>query len=117
MATQPKHIYEFGPFRLIPSERQLLRSNQPVSLTGKSFDLLVALVENSGRLVEKKELLKRIWPDSFVEEANLSVNMSALRRALGEGPDDHQFVDTVPRHGYRFVAEVKEIWENDALSD
>ena len=114
MAAQRKHIYEFGPFRLIPSERQLLRDNHPVSLAGKSFDLLVALVENSGRLVEKEELIRRIWPDSFVEEANLSVNMTALRRALGEGPDDHRFIETVPRHGYRFIADVTERWENGA---
>ena len=69
------------------------------------------LVENSGHLIEKGELLKRIWPDSFVEEANLSVNMSALRRALGEGPNEHQYVETVPRRGYRFVAGVEERWD------
>jgi DNA-binding winged helix-turn-helix (wHTH) protein/TolB-like protein/Tfp pilus assembly protein PilF len=114
MSAQAKHIYQFGPFRLIPSERQLLRDNHPVSLTPKTFDLLVLLVENSGHLLEKEVLLKRIWPDSYVEEANLSVNMSALRRALGEGPEDHRYVETVPRHGYRFVAEVKERWENGA---
>jgi len=114
MVSQPKHFYEFGPFRLVPSERQLLRDNRPVPLTPKTFDLLVVLVENSGHLIEKAELLKRIWPDSFVEEANLSVNMSALRRALGEDSNDPQFVETVPRHGYRFVAEVKERWENGA---
>jgi len=114
MATQPKHIYEFGPFRLIPSERQLLRESQPVPLTPKSFDLLIVLVENSGHLIEKGDLLKRIWPDSYVEEANLSVNISALRRALGEGPDGHQYVETVARHGYRFVAEVKERWNGGA---
>ena len=114
MATPRKHVYEFGPFTLIPSERQLLRDHLPVSLAGKSFDLLVVLVENSGRLVGKEELLKRIWPDSFVEEANLSVNMTALRRALGEGRDDLRYVETVPRHGYRFVAEVREKWENGA---
>ena len=116
MAAQPKQIYEFGPFRLIPSERRLLRDNQPVSLTPKAFDLLVVLVESSGRLIEKAEMLKKIWPDSFVEEANLSVNMTALRRALGEGPEDHQYVETVPRHGYRFVAEVSERWENGAAA-
>ncbi len=88
MVKQAKRIYEFGPFQLIPGERQLLRDNQPVPLTPKSFDLLVVLVENSGHLIEKGELMKRIWPDSFVEEANLSVNISALRRALGEGPND-----------------------------
>jgi len=115
MAAQPKLIYEFGPFRLIPTERQLLRADQPVPLTPKTFDLLVVLVESSGHLIKKDELLKRIWPDSFVEEANLSVNMSALRRALGEGPEDHQYVETVPRHGYRFVAEVRETWENGAV--
>jgi TolB-like protein/DNA-binding winged helix-turn-helix (wHTH) protein/Tfp pilus assembly protein PilF len=114
MAQQGKHIYEFGPYRLIPSERQLLRENQPVPLTSKTFDLLVVLVENSGHLIGKEELLQRIWPDSFVEEANLSVKMTGLRRALGEGPDDHRYVETVPRHGYRFVADVKERWENGA---
>ncbi len=112
MVSQAPRIYEFGPFRLIPEERQLLRDNQPVPLTPKSFDLLVVLVENSGHLIEKNELLKRIWPDSFVEEANLSVNMSALRRALGEGPNEHQYVETVPRRGYRFVADVKDRWDN-----
>ena len=116
MVRQASHIYEFGPFRLIPEERQLLRDNQPVSLTPKSFDLLVVLVENSGHLIEKGELMKRIWPDSFVEEANLSVNMSALRRALGEGPDEHQYVETVPRRGYRFLASVKERWDEGAES-
>ena len=99
MVRQARHIYEFGPFRLIPEERQLLRDNQPVPLTPKSLDLLVVLVENSGHLLEKGELMKRIWPDSFVEEANLSVKMSALRRALGEGPNEHQYVETVPRRG------------------
>ena len=117
MAAQQKHSYEFGSFRLIPLERQLLREDQPVQLTSKTFDLLVVLVENSGHLISKEELLKRIWPDSFVEEANLSVNMTALRRALGEGPEDHRYVETVPRHGYRFVAEVKEKWENSVPGD
>jgi TolB-like protein/DNA-binding winged helix-turn-helix (wHTH) protein len=114
MVRQTNHIYEFGPFRLIPEERQLLRDNQPVSLTPKSFDLLVVLVENSGHLIEKGELLKRLWPDSFVEEANLTVNISALRRALGEGSNEHQYVETVSRRGYRFVASVKERSLNDA---
>ena len=111
MVRQAGHIYEFGPFRLIPEERQLLRDNQSVSLTPKSFDLLIVLVENSGHLIEKGELMKRVWPDSFVEEANLSVNMSALRRTLGEGPNEHHYVETVPRRGYRFVASVKEVWD------
>lgn len=106
MVGQQRLTYEFGPFRLIPQERQLLRQSQTVPLTPKSFDLLVLLVENSGHLIEKDELLKRIWPDSFVEEANLSVNVSALRRALGEDQNEH-YIETVPRRGYRFVAIVK----------
>lgn len=108
MDKTAKHMYEFGPFRLIPREQQLLRDNQLVPLTPKSFDLLVVLIENSGHLVKKEELMERIWPDSFVEEANLSVKMSELRRALGEGPNDKQYIETVPRRGYRFVAEVKD---------
>jgi TolB-like protein/DNA-binding winged helix-turn-helix (wHTH) protein/Flp pilus assembly protein TadD len=116
MLVQTKHIYEFGPFRLIPEERQLLRDNQSVPLTPKLFDLLVVLVENRGHLLEKGELMKQVWPDSFVEEANISVNISALRRVLGEDPDTHQFVETVPRRGYRFVAEVKERDEGTASS-
>ena len=116
MISQSRHIYEFGSFRLIPEERQLLRDNQSVPLTPKSFDLLVVLVENSGHLLEKDELLKRIWPDSFVEEANLSVNMSALRRALGETANEHQFIETVPRRGYRFVGKVEERWKNGVRS-
>lgn len=114
MVRQATHIYEFGPFRLIPEERQLLRDNQPVQLTPKCFDLLVVLVENSGHLIGKDELLKRLWPDSFVEDANLSVNMSALRRALDEDPNEHQYVETVPRRGYRFVAGVRDRWDGGA---
>jgi TolB-like protein/DNA-binding winged helix-turn-helix (wHTH) protein/Tfp pilus assembly protein PilF len=113
---QSRQVYEFGPFRLIPKERLLLRDNQPVRLTAKCFDLLVVLVESSGRLVEKEELMQRIWPDCFVEEANLSVNISTLRRVLGEGPDQPHYVQTVPRHGYRFVAPVKERWEDGFAS-
>ncbi len=91
------------------SEKRLLRGGIPVPLTPKAFDLLAVLVENSGHLLEKDELLKKIWPDSFVEEANLSVKMSEVRRALGEGPNDHHYVETIPRRGYRFVAGVKEL--------
>src|SRR5687768_8212478 len=114
MVRQARHIYEFGPFRLIPDERQLLRDGQLVPLTDKPFDLLLALVENSGRLIKKGELMEMVWPDASVEEANLSVHMTAVRRALGEGPNEHQYVETVPRRGYRFVAGVKERWDEGA---
>ena len=111
MVRRARRIYEFGPFRLVPDERQLLRGDQPVPLTDKPFDLLLALVENSGRLIKKGELMELVWPDASVEEANLSVNMTAVRRALGEGPNDHPYVETVPRRGYRFVAGVRERWD------
>src|SRR5215468_1689213 len=109
MVTQARRVYEFGPFRLIPEERQLLRGNEPVRLTSKCFDLLIALVERGGHLIEKAELMERVWPDRFVEEANLSVHMSALRRALGEARNEYRYVETVPGVGYRFLAGVREL--------
>lgn len=101
-------IYEFGEFRLDVSERVLLRESEAVPLTPKVFDLLVVLVENHGHLLTKDEIISSLWADSFVEEANLNVNMSALRRSLGETPGEQRFIETVPRQGYRFVAEVSE---------
>jgi TolB-like protein/DNA-binding winged helix-turn-helix (wHTH) protein/Flp pilus assembly protein TadD len=106
MGKTAKQSYEFGPFRLIPDERQLLRDGDPVALTPKGFDLLVVLVENAGHLIEKGELLNRVWPDSFVEEGNLTVKMSELRRALGKTAGGAHYVETIPRSGYRFVASV-----------
>ena len=108
MTGRNHRTYEFGPFKLVPAEKQLLRDGGSVSLTPKSFDLLLVLVENAGHLVEKGELMNRVWPDSFVEEANLSVKMSELRRVLGEGANENQYIETVPRRGYRFVARVVE---------
>lgn len=104
MAAKPS--FEFGSFRLDPAERQLLCEDEPVALTPKCFDLLVVLVENNGHLVEKEELLRRLWPNQFVEESNLSFNISALRKALGEGRNEQRFIETVPKKGFRFVAPV-----------
>ncbi len=109
MRKQLKHFYEFGPFRLEPHERQLLCRDKPVALTAKAFDMLLVLVENSGHLLDKEELLKKVWPGSFVEEANLSHHIHKLREVLGEGKDGGKYIETVPRRGYRFVAEVIEI--------
>jgi len=106
--------YSFGPFRLETRERRLLRDGQPVPLTDKAFDLLEALVKRPGRLLHKEELMHLVWPDAAVEENNLTVTMSALRKALGEGPTDRHYVETVPRHGYRFVADVREVGEREA---
>jgi DNA-binding response OmpR family regulator len=93
-------LYEFGPFRLDPAERKLLRGNEIVALTPKAFDTLYLLVRNSGQVLEKDELIGMLWPDTFVEEGSLSNHIFLLRKALGEDP---AFIETVPRRGYRFV--------------
>lgn len=108
MSKHSKQLYEFGPFSIDAAERLLLREGQPVALTPKTFDLLLVLVENSGHLMEKDELMQRLWPSAFVEEANLPNNISLLRKALGDDTAEHQYIETVPRRGYRFVAKVVE---------
>src|SRR6185503_18534961 len=108
--TEPAdHVYAFGPFLLDTRERRLLRDGQPVPLTIKAFDLLEVLAKNDGRLLRKEELLRLVWSDAVVEENNLTVTVSALRKALGEGPTDRQYIETVPRRGYRFVADLREV--------
>jgi DNA-binding winged helix-turn-helix (wHTH) protein len=99
-------IYEFGPFRLDPTERLLVRDGQPIPVTPKAFDLLVYLVEHHGRLVEKQALLSALWPDTVVEEVNLAYNISALRKVLDGNIDGTSMIQTVPTRGYRFVAPV-----------
>jgi len=111
METTSNRIYEFGPFRLDMSRRLLLRDGAVVPLTHKAFEMLALMVENSGRIVEKDELLKEIWPDTFVEEGSLSRNISVLRKTLGEGPSEHQYIQTIPKQGYRFVANVRQVYE------
>src|SRR6185503_12024308 len=104
----PNHFYDFGPFRLNAAERVLLKNGRPLPLTPKVLEILLVLVENNGHLLEKAELMRRVWPDSFVEEANLAQNISILRKALGEQGSLNQFIETVPRRGYRFIARVSE---------
>jgi DNA-binding winged helix-turn-helix (wHTH) protein/Tol biopolymer transport system component len=99
--------YDFGPFRLEPATRRLLRDGEPLPLTPKAFDTLVLLVQNRERVVEKEEVLRRIWPDTAVEESNLTQNVFTLRKALGDTPEGARFIATVPRRGYRFVAPVE----------
>src|SRR3972149_1088966 len=101
--------FEFGPFRLDPDEQTLFLNRAPVPLTPKAFELLLCLVENHGRVVTKEELLATVWAGTFVEEAVLSVNMSAIRKALGDDRNGHTYIETVPRRGYRFVAPVVRI--------
>jgi DNA-binding winged helix-turn-helix (wHTH) protein/Tol biopolymer transport system component len=100
-------LYEFGPFRLNPQKRQLLHGDEPVPLAPKAFDTLLVLVENSGRVVSKDDLLKTVWPDSFVEEANLSQNIYTLRKTLGDSPDQRNYIATIPGQGYQFTEKVR----------
>ncbi|MCM3871317.1 MAG: winged helix-turn-helix domain-containing protein [Pyrinomonadaceae bacterium] len=109
MTKQPKDIYEFGPFCLDTRERVLLRDGRPLPLKPKVYETLVALVSRSGHVVDKEELMKRVWPDVVVEENNLTGNIFALRRAFAE----HQYIETVPRRGYRFTANVKQVTVED----
>jgi DNA-binding winged helix-turn-helix (wHTH) protein/TolB-like protein/Flp pilus assembly protein TadD len=111
MAKQARHLYEFGTFRIVPTERQLLREGQPIVLPTKAFDTLLLLVQGHGHLFEKSEIMKAVWPDTFVEEGNLAVVVSMLRKALGDEDSEHRYIQTVPRHGYRFVPDVREIVE------
>ena len=108
MTADPGPTYDFGPFRLEVRERRLLREGRAVPLRTKVFDTLRVLVEHSGRLLTKHELMQIIWPDTVVEENNLNHNISTLRRALGEQVTGQRYIETVPRVGYRFVADVTE---------
>lgn len=113
MGNQVKHLYVFGAFRLDTSEQRLSRDGQPVPLTPKSYETLLALVSQNGHMLSKDELMNLIWAESFVEEANLTVTISALRKALGETASEHQYIETVPKRGYRFVAQVTDLANND----
>ena len=104
-----QHLFEFGPFQLDPANHLLLRQGQPVPLPPKAFDTLLLLVQRRGALLEREELLKTVWPDTFVEENNLTHYISMLRKALGDGENGNSFIETVPKLGYRFVANVREI--------
>jgi TolB-like protein/DNA-binding winged helix-turn-helix (wHTH) protein/Tfp pilus assembly protein PilF len=111
--TRPiKQLYEFGPFRLDTAEHTLLRDGQPIPLRPKVYDLLVVLVENRGHLVDKEQLMSSVWAEQFVEEGNINKNISMLRQALGESDGGTKFIETVPKRGYRFVAEVREVNDN-----
>ncbi|RZL96644.1 MAG: tetratricopeptide repeat protein [Variovorax sp.] len=107
MKPHEQAVFRFGEFVLVPSERLLLRDGKPLALTGKAFDLLATLVRHAGHLLTKDELLRAVWPGVVVEEVNLSVNVSALRKVLGAAPGAVDWIETVPRQGYRFNAAVE----------
>ncbi len=101
------HLYAFDSFVVDPLKRTVLRDEKPVHLTPKAFEILVTLLENQGKPIDKKALMNSVWPDTIVEENNLTRNISSLRKALGEKPDEHRYVVTIPGYGYSFVANVQ----------
>src|SRR5258708_4908270 len=111
MSKRSLRLYEFGPFRINIMERLLQRDRETVPLTPKVFDTLMVMVQNGGHVLEKNELMQTLWPDSFVEESSLTQNVSLLRRALGETNDGRQYIETLPKRGYRFVVDVREVDE------
>ena len=106
MSASIKSTFSFRQFELDPLERRLLRAGESIALTPKVFDTLVFLVERAGSLVSKEELIQGVWPRGFVEESNLSKNIWLIRRALGEADQGAEFIETVPKIGYRFIAPV-----------
>jgi DNA-binding winged helix-turn-helix (wHTH) protein/tetratricopeptide (TPR) repeat protein len=110
--TEPSQIFTFGPFRLDPRERSLSRDGKSVPLTPKLFDTLVALVENSGHVVERNDLIERLWSDTYVEESSLSQNIFQLRKTLGDQDFHKSYIETIPKRGYRFVGDVKQVTKN-----
>jgi Tol biopolymer transport system component/DNA-binding winged helix-turn-helix (wHTH) protein len=108
MSLAINNFQRFGEFTVDRDQKVLLRNDSPLPLAPKVFDTLLILVDNSGRIVEKEELMNRLWPDSFVEESNLTFNIQQLRKALGDNARQPRFIETVARRGYRFIAEVQE---------
>ena len=112
----PKNVvYSFERYLVEVAERRLWRGDELVAITPKAFDTLIVLLENRGRIVEKDALLSEVWQDTFVEESTLAQNISTLRKTLGTVADGTPFIETVPRHGYRFIADVKEVIGNDEI--
>jgi DNA-binding winged helix-turn-helix (wHTH) protein/tetratricopeptide (TPR) repeat protein len=114
MTQQIKHLYEFGPYRIDPAKRLLLRGEESVQLPSKVFETLLVLVQHSEEVVSKDDLLKTVWPDSFVEESNLSQSIFLLRKALGETAQDHRYIVTIPGRGYRFTENVRLVAADEA---
>ena len=112
-SPRPRELYEFGPFQVDAEKETLLRAGEPVALTPKTFQVLLVLVRNSQEIVTKDNLLKAVWPDTFVEEANLSRTVFMLRKALGESPQDHKYVLTIPGKGYRLAENVRLVADQD----
>jgi serine/threonine protein kinase len=116
MTLQTGHFYAFGPFRWDSEKRVLVRDGQPVSLAPKTAELLFVLIANAGCLVDKEDLINQVWPDTFVEEGNINKNISILRKVLGNWESGREYIETVPKRGYRFVAPVNEVTHAEGVS-
>src|SRR5438105_8333383 len=114
--TGARRFYEFGPFRLDPNRHRLFRGDEVVALSPKAIQTLILLVENRGKLLERETLMDALWPHVIVEDANLTVAVSQLRKVLNQNADNAEFIETIPRVGYRFVADVCEVLEEPAPS-
>jgi DNA-binding winged helix-turn-helix (wHTH) protein len=106
MGNAVKHLLEFGPFQLDPERRRLSRGQETIRLSPKAFELLLVLVRHSGQVVLKDDLMKMIWPDTFVEESNLGQHVFQLRKALGDQSQNSSYIVTVPGRGYQFCEQV-----------
>ncbi len=109
---QAEHLYEFGRFRLDQQSRLLTTDGAAVPLSPKAFETLLVLIERRGNVVEKTELMRLVWPDAFVEEVGLTRNISVLRKAFGDDPANPEYIETIPKHGYRFIADVQVVEVN-----
>ena len=117
MSPETKALYEFGRFRCDPAEHLLFCEGKAVSLAPKAFEILLILIKSNGRLLTKDEMMQKVWPDTFVEDANLTINISALRKLLGDSTGDQQFIETVPKRGYRFIVPVKQFHDDGKASE
>jgi len=115
--SNPVRFYEFDRFRIDTKRHLLTRDGGPIAIKAKALDTLMLLVQYAGRLLEKDELMSRLWPDTAVEEANLTQNVFEVRKALGEVPGEQRFIATVARRGYRFVAEVRAVGDEASARD
>src|SRR5499426_3735741 len=114
MSLTLRHVYKFDSFIVDVDERVLLRDGRMVPLTPKVFETLLLLVKNHGSIVTKEKMLSTLWPDVFVEESNVTFNIRMLRKALGDTKQSSVYIETIPRRGYRFKTQVREVVEEDA---